>query len=76
MDLDRFIGLVQNRARLATQSDALTATRATLETLAQRIGRDRAHHLAAQLPREIGLLLEKNAPATPSAFLSTIFAGA
>jgi uncharacterized protein (DUF2267 family) len=53
MDYDRLIGLVQNRARLTATGDAVSAIRATLETLAERIGQDEARHLAAQLPREI-----------------------
>lgn len=60
MDYQRFIGLVQNRAHMATPADAVGATRATLETLAQRIEPHEAHHLASQLPREIGVYLENN----------------
>lgn len=68
MDYDRFVGLVQNRARLATTGEAVTATRATLQTLAERIGAAEARHVAAQLPREIGLYLEEAASATGERF--------
>lgn len=54
MTHDQFIGQVQNRAHLSTRADAERATRATLETLAERLAGGEASHLAAQLPREIG----------------------
>ncbi|KUP96971.1 DUF2267 domain-containing protein [Thermobifida cellulosilytica] len=53
MQHDTFIGQVQARARLDSRGSAETATRATLETLAERIPADLANDLAAQLPREI-----------------------
>ncbi|AAZ55493.1 hypothetical protein JCM3263A_20650 [Thermobifida fusca] len=53
MQHDAFIGQVQARARLDSRGSAETATRATLETLAERIPADLAEDLAAQLPREI-----------------------
>ncbi|MBK8905244.1 MAG: DUF2267 domain-containing protein [Anaerolineaceae bacterium] len=59
MKYNEFVGHVQNRARLGTQGEAVTAIRATLETLAERISTDEAHHLAAQLPREIGYYLKQ-----------------
>lgn len=54
MQHDEFIGLVQNRARLPSRGDAERATRATLETLGERIPETLATNLAAQLPQEIG----------------------
>lgn len=54
MKHDQFIGLVQDRAQLASRGDAERATRATLETLGQRIPEHLATNLAAQLPQEIG----------------------
>ncbi|MER7080175.1 Uncharacterized conserved protein, DUF2267 family [Saccharopolyspora kobensis] len=54
MQHDAFIGQVQDRARLASRGDAEGATRATLETLGERIPEQVADHLAGQLPREIG----------------------
>ncbi|MCF6158264.1 MAG: DUF2267 domain-containing protein [wastewater metagenome] len=53
MNYDEFIGQVQSRARLATQSEAIKATRATLETLGERLFGNEAEHLASQLPTEI-----------------------
>ncbi|MEX2541140.1 MAG: DUF2267 domain-containing protein [Trueperaceae bacterium] len=54
MTHDQFIGQVQNRGHLSTRADAERATRATLETLAERLAGGEAGHLASQLPREIG----------------------
>lgn len=63
MDHDEFIGQVQSRARLASRGEAERATRATLETLAERIADGAAQNLAAQLPSEIGEHLRRKAPA-------------
>lgn len=54
MQHDEFIGQVQHRARLASRGEAERATRATLETLGERIPEHLAENLAAQLPQEIG----------------------
>lgn len=62
MNYDRFIGLVQHRAQLATTGEAVGATRATLESLAERIGANEARHLASQLPREIAHYLQESPP--------------
>jgi uncharacterized protein (DUF2267 family) len=51
---DEFIGLVQDRARLSSRGEAEGATRATLETLGERIPEPLAVKLASQLPTEIG----------------------
>jgi uncharacterized protein (DUF2267 family) len=59
---DEFIGQVQHRARLGSRGDAERATRATLETLAERMADGAAQNLAAQLPREIGEHLRRQAP--------------
>ena len=58
MKHDAFIGHVADRAKLSSRGDALTAARATLETLAERIPADEAKDLGAQLPEEIGRFLE------------------
>jgi uncharacterized protein (DUF2267 family) len=60
MQYNDFLGHVQHRARLADQQQALRATRATFETLAERLSAGEAHDLAAQLPRELGRFLERN----------------
>lgn len=54
MQHDTFIGLVQDRARLPSRGAAEAATRATLETLGERIPERLADHTAAQLPGELG----------------------
>jgi uncharacterized protein (DUF2267 family) len=59
---DEFIGLVQQRAKLPSRGDAERATRATLETLAERISGGLAANLAAQLPMEIGEHLRRALP--------------
>ena len=54
MKHDEFIGQVQHRARLGSRGEAERATRATLETLAERLAGGEAKVLASQLPQEIG----------------------
>lgn len=66
MDHDTFIGEVQNRAELASRGTALSATRATLETLGERIQEGEATNIAAQLPDELGRFIEENADTTES----------
>jgi uncharacterized protein (DUF2267 family) len=66
MQHDEFIGQVQNRARLASRGDAERASRANLETFAERVPEGLADNLAAQLPHEIGEHLRR----------TEIFAGA
>lgn len=62
MKHDEFIGQVQHRARLGSRGEAERATRATLETLAERIADGAARNLAGQLPSEIGEHLRRHAP--------------
>ena len=50
MKHDKFIGLVQNRARLPSRGDAELATKATLQTLCERLAGGEAKDLASQLP--------------------------
>lgn len=66
MDHDTFIGEVQNRAELASRGEALSATRATLQTLAERLEEGQATNLAAQLPDELARYLEEDADTTDS----------
>lgn len=64
MTYDEFIGQVQHHARLSSRADAERATRAFLETLAQRLAGGEPKHLASQLPPELGrYLLEPTAGA-------------
>jgi uncharacterized protein (DUF2267 family) len=62
MQHDAFIGMVQQRAKLASRGDAERATRAALETLGERIPSDLATNLAAQLPVELGEHLRRTVP--------------
>lgn len=66
MDHDTFIGEVQNRAELASRGAALSASRATLQTLGDRIQEGEATDLAAQLSDELGRYLEEHAATTES----------
>lgn len=54
MQFHEFLGQVQNRARLSSLGDAETATRATLETLRERLTGGEPKDVASQLPDEIG----------------------
>jgi uncharacterized protein (DUF2267 family) len=58
MQHDEFIAQVRNRANLRTSGDAELATRATLETLAERLAGNEANNAAAQLPRGIAQYLQ------------------
>jgi uncharacterized protein (DUF2267 family) len=60
MQYDHFVGQVQHRAQLASSGEAVHAIRCTLQTLTQRLLPGEAHDLAAQLPREIGIYLERD----------------
>ena len=59
MQYEEFIGQVQHRAQLDSREAALGSTRATLETLSERIQPGEAENLGAQLPDELGRHLEK-----------------
>ena len=61
MQFDPFLGQVQARARLADRQQALSATRATLQTLAERLDPGEAGDFAAQLPRELGDIVRQSA---------------
>jgi len=54
MKYDEFIKHVQTVAQLNSRDEAEGATRATLETLKERIVGDEASQLAAQMPQELG----------------------
>jgi uncharacterized protein (DUF2267 family) len=67
MQHDAFIGQVQARARLDSRGAAERATRASLETLAERVPASVAEKASAQLPQEIGEHLRRvaHAPGEP-----------
>jgi uncharacterized protein (DUF2267 family) len=50
MQLEEFVGTVQNRARLDSQGAAMSAISATLQTLGERLHGEEAENLGAQLP--------------------------
>ncbi|KAF3890010.1 MULTISPECIES: DUF2267 domain-containing protein [Nostocales] len=54
MKYGEFIKHVQSVAQLSSREDAERATRATLETIKERIVGDEAKDLASQLPKELG----------------------
>ncbi|MDI3269334.1 MAG: DUF2267 domain-containing protein [Bacillota bacterium] len=63
MNYDQFVGEVQHKARLGSSGQAVSAIRATLTTLAERLSPGMAENLAAQLPPEIGrYLLDAKGP--------------
>lgn len=59
MKYHEFLGAVQNQARLDSDSAAVSAVRATLETLSERLAGGQSEHVAAQLPEEIGYYLKQ-----------------
>lgn len=59
MKHDEFIGQVQHRARVSSRGEAERATRATLETLGERLAGGEPNDLASQLPMEIGRHLQQ-----------------
>ena len=59
MKYDEFLGQVRHRARLGSHAEAERATRATLETLAERLVGGEAHDLASQLPPELAHFLQR-----------------
>lgn len=73
MQTHEFLDRVQNAAHLPTLDAAIRAARATLETLAERLGPDEARHLGDQLPPEIQLYLRGAATPMPERFTSDEF---
>ncbi len=55
---DQFIAEVRNLAEFANNEEAEKATRATLETLRERLAGNEPSNLAAQLPPEIASYVE------------------
>lgn len=73
MNFDEFVGQVQHRAGLPEGGAAVAATRATLETLAERLAGGMDENLAAQLPREIGEYLRRAPEESDSFSLDEFF---
>ena len=61
MRYEAFVDEVQRRGELEDAQRALDATRATLETLAERLPGPEGNDLAAQLPRELAYFLDRDA---------------
>ncbi|WP_375515053.1 DUF2267 domain-containing protein [uncultured Nostoc sp.] len=59
MEYDEFITHVQSLTQSDSREEAERATRATLETLKERIANDQAQELAANLPQQLGDYLRK-----------------
>lgn len=53
MEYTEFIDRVRQRTGLDSQEDAVRVTRATLETLGERLSRVETRRLATQLPKEL-----------------------
>ncbi|MBW4558773.1 MAG: DUF2267 domain-containing protein [Trichormus sp. ATA11-4-KO1] len=67
MEYNEFITHVQSLAQSSSREEAERATRATLETLVERIPANEAKELAAQLPQELGeCLLGREAESSES----------
>lgn len=62
---DQFIAEVRNLAELANNEEAEKATRATLETLRERLAGNEPSNLAAQLPPEIASYVEGSGSGDP-----------
>ena len=58
MKYNEFIGQVRHRIGLGSLAEAERATRATLETLAERLAGGEARDLASQLPAELAHFLQ------------------
>jgi uncharacterized protein (DUF2267 family) len=68
MKYDEFISQVQQRTFLASREEAERATRATLETLGERLAGGETKDLASQLPQELAQYLLKGHERVPGRF--------
>jgi uncharacterized protein (DUF2267 family) len=62
---EQFIAEVRNLAELANDEEAEKATRATLETLRERLAGNEPSNLAAQLPPEVASYVEGSGSGEP-----------
>ena len=58
MKYDQFMGMVQSKAKLASTEEAIKVTKATLQTLGERLYGGEPKDLASQLPKEIGAFIQ------------------
>ncbi len=68
MKYDEFIKEVQTRGNMESREEAEKATRATLETLAERLAGGEPHDLASQLPPELAGYLRYEGEETSEPF--------
>ncbi len=68
MKYDEFIKEVQTRGHMESREEAERATRATLETLAERLSGGEPHDLASQLPPELAEHLRYEGEETANPF--------
>lgn len=68
MKYDEFIKKVQNRGHMESRMEAENATKATLETLAERLAGGEPKDLASQLPPEIAEYLRYDGEQDPNRF--------
>ncbi len=68
MKYDEFIKEVQTRGHMESHQEAEKATRATLQTLAERLAGGEPHNLASQLPPELAEHLRYEGEETSNPF--------
>lgn len=68
MEYQEFITHVQTMAQSASREEAERATRATLETLKERIPGEEVAVIAAELPSELSQFLQQQQPTTSESF--------
>jgi uncharacterized protein (DUF2267 family) len=73
MDLDTLVEAVKHRAGMESNGEALTAIRATVETLAECVSEQEAARLAARLPLELRPILLDAGITRPRHFPATEF---
>jgi uncharacterized protein (DUF2267 family) len=60
MEIDEFVREVKRKAVLGNRDEVIKAIKVTLETLKERLAGDEPRHIAAQLPRQIGEMLQED----------------
>ncbi|MGE5430614.1 MAG: DUF2267 domain-containing protein [Syntrophomonadaceae bacterium] len=60
MEFDEFIRSVKHKAVLDNRDEVIRAIKVTLQTLKERLSGDEPRHIAAQLPRQIGEMLQED----------------
>ncbi|HEX2866296.1 MAG TPA: DUF2267 domain-containing protein [Ignavibacteriales bacterium] len=60
MEFDEFIREVKRKGVLDNRDEVIKAIRVTLQTLKERLVGDEPRHIASQLPRQIGEMLQED----------------